>query len=219
MLPIFQSRNLVILTLLAAAQGAAGYYLNARQEFVPPPRPLAMLARSIGPWTMVNEWPIESEVQAVLKADDTLSRQYTGPDAPRGAGLFVAFFRSQRAGVAPHSPKNCLPGNGWVSEKSTVISIDVPGRETPVEANYFVVQKGENKSVVVYWYQSHGRTVADEYRAKFYVMLDAIRLNRTDTALVRITVPVDRGDEAAAERAALNLVRTAYHPLSEILPR
>lgn len=204
--------------MVAVAQGAAGYYLNARQEYVPTARPLAALARSIGPWTMANEWPVETEVQAVLKADDTLSRQYAGPAAPQGAGLFVAFFRSQRAGVAPHSPKNCLPGNGWVSEKNTVISIPVPGRAAPVEANYFVVQKGENKSVVVYWYQSHGRTVADEYRAKMYVMLDAIRLNRTDTALVRVTVPVDRDNEEAAEQAALRLVRDVYQPLSEILP-
>ena len=218
MLPLFQSRNLVILTVMAAAQGAAGYYLNARQEYVPAVRPLATLSNTIGPWTMVNEWPIESEVQAVLKADDTLSRQYAGPGAPQGAGLFVAFFRSQRAGAAPHSPKNCLPGNGWVSEKNTVISIPVPGRATPIEANYFVVQKGENKSLVIYWHQSHGRTVADEYRAKFYVMLDAIRMNRTDTALVRVTVPVDRGNEEAAERVALSFVRDTYQPLSEILP-
>ena len=218
MLSLFQSRNLVILTMVAAAQGAAGYFLNARHEYVPLPRPLATLARSIGSWTMVNEWPIESEVQAILKADDTLSRQYAGPAAPQGAGLFVAFFRSQRAGVAPHSPKNCLPGNGWVSEKNTVISIPVPGRTTPIEANYFVVQKGENKSLVIYWYQSHGRTVADEYRAKFYVMLDAIRLNRTDTALVRVSVPVNRGNEEAAEQAALSFVRDTYPQLAAILP-
>ena len=64
-------------------------------------------------------------------------------------------------------------------------SYSVPGRDEPVEANYYVIQRGDNKSVVVYWYQSHGRTVADEFKAKFYVMADAMRLNRTDTALVR----------------------------------
>ena len=208
----------MIFTVVAVAQGAAGYYLNARQEYVPATKPLASLAQSIDGWTMVKEWAIEPEVQAVLKADDTLSRHYAQPGAPQGAGLFVAFFRSQRAGVAPHSPKNCLPGNGWVAEKSTIILIAVPGRAEPIEANYYVIQRGDSKSVVVYWYQSHSRTVADEYKAKFYVMADAIRLNRTDTALVRVTVPVGPGGVPEAEQAAFGFVRDSFGPLSEILP-
>ncbi|MFN0102714.1 MAG: exosortase C-terminal domain/associated protein EpsI [Bryobacteraceae bacterium] len=209
----------MIFTLVVAAQGAAGYYLNARQEYVPSAQPLAAIPQSIDNWRMVKEWPMEAEVQAVLKADDTVSRHYVRPDLPQGAGLFIAFFRSQRAGVTPHSPKNCLPGNGWVAEKSNVILINVPGRMEPVEANYYVVQRGDNKSVVVYWYQSHGRTVADEYKAKFYVMSDAIRLNRTDTALVRVTVPVVASGVAAAEQAALDFVQKSYGPISDILPK
>lgn len=167
---------------------------------------------------MLKEWPVEPEVQAVLKADDTLSRHYARPGVPQGAGLFIAFFRTQRGGVAPHSPKNCLPGNGWVAEKSTIIPITVPGRSTPVEANYYVVQKGDNKSVVIYWYQSHGRTVADEYKAKFYVMSDAIQFNRTDTALVRITVAVGPDGVEAAAEAAKEFIRKSYGPVTEILP-
>jgi len=209
----------MIFTILAVAQGAVGYYLNARQEYVPVTRPLAALARSIEGWSMVKEWAIEPEVQAVLKADDTLSRHYVKAGVPQGAGLFVAFFKTQRAGVAPHSPKNCLPGNGWVAEKSTIIPIPVPGRAQPVEANYYVIQRGDNKSVVVYWYQSHSRTVADEYKAKFYVMSDAIRLNRTDTALVRVTVAVGSGGVPEAEQAAFDFVRTSFGPLSEVLPQ
>ena len=208
----------MIFTAVAVAQGAAGYYLNARQEYVPATKPLASLAQSIDGWTMVKEWAIEPEVQAVLKADDTLSRHYIQPGVPQGAGFFIAFFKSQRAGVAPHSPKNCLPGNGWVAEKSTIIPIAVPGRAEPIEANYYVIQRGDNKSVVVYWYQSHSRTVADEYKAKFYVMADAIRLNRTDTALVRVTVAVGPGGVPAAEQAAFAFVRGSFGPLSEILP-
>ena len=80
------------------------------------------------------------------------------------------------------------------------------------------MQKGDNKTVAVYWYQSHGRTVANEYRAKFYVMSDAIRYNRTDTALVRVMVPVVGGQQKAAEQAALQFVKDVYGPLSEILP-
>ena len=105
-----------------------------------------------------------------------------------------------------------------MAEKSTVIPIEIPGREIPVEANYYVVQRGENKSVVIYWYQSHGRTVADEYKAKFYVMSDAIRLNRTDTALVRVTVPVGSDGVGGAEQAAKDFVLASYDSIASVLP-
>ncbi len=215
---MFDSKYIVLFTALVAVQGAAGFYLNARKEYVPPVKPLAGVAKSAGAWSMVKEWQIEPEVQAVLKADDTVSRHYVRPGDPSGAGLYIAFFRSQRAGVAPHSPKNCLPGNGWVAEKSQIVRIPVEGRSEPVEANYYLIQRGDNKSVVIYWYQSHGRTVADEYKAKFYVMADAIRLNRTDTALVRVTVPVGPGGVEAATKAAMEFVQTMQAPISEVLP-
>lgn len=209
---------MLIFTLVAVGQGAAGYYLNARQEYVPKATALATLSQTLDDWTMVKEWPMEPEIQAVLRSDDSVSRQYVRPGSPEGAGLFVAFFKSQRAGVAPHSPKNCLPGNGWVKEVSSVISIAVPGRAEPVESNFYRIQRGDNKSVVLYWYQSHGRTVADEFKAKFYVMSDAMRLNRTDTALVRITVPVGPAGLEAAEKSAIDLARSSFGPLSQILP-
>jgi EpsI family protein len=216
---LFQSRNLLIVSFLVVVQGAAGYYLNARKEYVPTPAPLSTLPAVLGDWTLFKEWQIEPEVQAVLKADDTLSRYYNRAGSVQQAGLFIAFFRSQRAGVAPHSPKNCLPGNGWVAERSTIVPVDVPGRATPVEANSYVVQRGDNKSIVMYWYQSHGRTVADEYRAKFFVMADAIRHNRTDTALVRITVPVVNNEVAQAEEMARDFVRKAHGAITAVLPQ
>jgi EpsI family protein len=218
MLSIFGSRNLLIFTAVVVAQGGLGYYLNARQEYVPPAKALTSIPQRQENWEMVKEWPMEPEVQAVLRADDSLSRHYVRPATPMGVGLFIAFFRTQRAGVAPHSPKNCLPGNGWVAEKSTVVQVPVPGRAEPVEANFYLIQRGDNKSVVYYWYQSHGRTVADEYRAKFYVMADAIRLNRTDTALVRITVAVGPDGVEAAQKSAVDFIRDFSAPIFGTLP-
>ena len=46
--------------------------------------------------------------------------------------------------------------------------------------NRYVIQKGVDRQLVLYWYQSHGRVVANEYWSKFYLIRDAVRLNRTD---------------------------------------
>src|SRR5512140_2979007 len=157
-----------------------------------------MVQAAIGGWRLGQEGVIEKEVRDVLQADDLLSRTYVHAESQNVASLFVAYFRSQRTGVAPHSPKNCLPGSGWVPSESSIVPIAVPGRAEPIPVNLYLVSKGDAQSVVLYWYQSRGRAVASEYSAKIYTVLDAIRFNRTDTALVRVVVPVTGGGQDAA---------------------
>ena len=204
-----------VVTALLILQ-TAFLYSAVRPEFLPPSRPLEGMPATLGGWQLAQTGVIEQEVLDVLKADDILNRVYTrsGQDA---AGLFVAAFRSQRTGKAPHSPKNCLPGSGWVPLSSGEIAIDV-GREAPISVNRYVVASGSQRSLVLYWYQSRDRVVANEYKAKFWVMADAIRLNRTDTALVRVIVPVVDRDEAKAEATASDFVRSFYSTLLTYLP-
>jgi EpsI family protein len=167
---------------------------------------------------MHSEGVVEKEIVDFLKADELLTRSYVSPSSgPVAAHLFVAYFSSQRTGRSPHSPKNCLPGSGWTSTVSDTIKIDVPNRGI-IETNRYIVQKGDAKSMVVYWYQSRDRVVASEYKAKFFAVADAIRYNRTDTALVRVVVPIVNNDEAASEKVATDFVKSLYYPLRQHLP-
>jgi EpsI family protein len=176
-----------------------------------------MFPKTVGPWQLEQEGVIDQETQDVLKADDLLTRVYVDPATNEAASLFIAAFRSQRNGKAPHSPKNCLPGNGWTPLNEREIRIDV-GTAAPIPVNEYVVQHGESRSVVLYWYQSRDRAVANEYKAKFWVIADAIRYNRTDTALVRVVVPIINRDTDTAEHSAIGFVKTFYHPVRQFLP-
>jgi len=51
---------------------------------------------------------------------------------------------------------------------------------------------------VLYWYWAHDRAVASEYLAKFYLVADSIRMNRSDGSLVRVTTPLRSGESADA---------------------
>jgi EpsI family protein len=205
-----------LVTLLLVVQ-AALLYSSVRPEAVPPVRPLSSMPHDIGTWKFAEEGVVDPETQEVLKADDLLNRMYVDPSTNVGVNLFIAAFRSQRTGKAPHSPKNCLPGNGWTPLQSEEISLDV-GRGAPISVNQFVVEHGDNRSVVLYWYQSRDRTVASEYKAKFWVIADAIRYNRTDTALVRVVVPIINRDQDRATRTAADFVRAFYGTIREYLP-
>lgn len=209
----------IALSAVLLAQAAVVYGLS-RNEVIPQHQPLSEMVRSFGSWQQTAEHPVEKDVQDVLKADDILNRSYvSSASAGPPVNLFVAYFKTQRSGVAPHSPKNCLPGSGWTPTVSEIIVIDnVPGRTQPIQANRYIVQRGESKSLVLYWYQSRDRTVASEYTAKFFVVSDAIRHNRTDTALVRIVVPLGTGDTTAGNAAAMEFVRAMYPSLRKHFP-
>jgi EpsI family protein len=206
-----------ILTVFLVAQAALLYGFS-REEHISPHQPLDQVPRVFGKWQMVNEGVVEQEVQDVLKADDLLTRTYADAGSRLGTHLFVAYFATQRAGQAPHSPKNCLPGSGWVPSAQGFMQIAIPGRAEPISVNRYVVSKGSVKSLVMYWYQSRDRVVADEYRAKFFVVADALRYNRTDTALVRVTVPIVDNEINTAERAATDFIQSFFVPLRAYFP-
>ncbi len=205
-----------MLTGVLVLQGALYYATSTRAESIPAVRPLATFPATAGNWRLIQEGYVDEETQKVLKADDTLTRFYGDPATRDGANLFIAFFKTQRTGKSPHSPKNCLPGSGW--EPLRVGAVEVPVQDQTIRINHYVVAKGENKSVVLYWYQSRDRAVASEYAAKVWMVLDSVRFNRSDTSLVKVTVPVIGGDEERALRAGTRFVRDFYPALRKQLP-
>lgn len=215
-LNFLKSRPAFLLTAFLVVQGTL-FYGFSRGETPPRYKPLDKFPTQIAGWRMIQQGVMEQEVKDVLRADDYITRDYaTSPT--QLANLFVAFFKSQRAGQTPHSPKNCLPGSGWVWTVSDTISVDVPGRAAPILINRYIVSKGEDRSVVLYWYQSRDRVVASEYRAAAFVAWDALRYNRTDTALVRVVVPISNGQQDAATKTGVEFIRAFFGTLRQFLP-
>lgn len=211
------SRSARILTLVLLAQ-ASIFYGFSRRESVPRHNPLAdFRLPSSSSWDMLENLQLDAETLDVLKADDILSRVYVNRGSRSAATLFVAFFETQRTGKAPHSPKNCLPGSGWVPSQSGTRQISIPG-SAPISVNDYVISRGQNQSVVLYWYQSRNRVIASEYSAKIFTVADAIRFNRSDTALVRVVVNVSDGNTQAAEQTAVSFVQSFFGPLRDYLP-
>lgn len=212
---ILSSTKAKVLSVLLLAQAAA-YYAAPNQEYVPVMPPLEKMNERIEDWEMSSQSRPDQETQNLLKADDALTRVFRRKEDT--VSMFIAFFRTQRAGVVPHSPRMCLPGSGWVSESLTYQDIAVPNRNEPINVNRYVVSRGENRSIVYYWYQSPKRVVADEFAAKVYLVMDSIRYQRSDTAIVRVIVPVDQRGEAHADGVALEFIKKAYGPVKAYLP-
>jgi EpsI family protein len=213
-----KSKPAIALTAVLLAQGTLYYATASRSELASPVAPLQNFPAAFGSWRLYQDVPVEKEVEDVLKADDTLNRVYV--DSSRGAQaiLFIAYFKTQRASAAPHSPKNCLPGSGWEPvETPGALPIAVAGRQAPIVVNRYVVARGDAKSVVLYWYQSHSRIIASEYAAKLWLIADSIRYRRSDTALIKVVVPT-AGDSESAVHTATEFVQAAFPLLAAQFP-
>jgi len=188
---------------------------SAAKEETPPRETLSNLPAHLGAWTPADDIAIDEESLKVLNADDYVSRTYVSPSTPLRADaasvdLFIAYYGSQRQGGTMHSPLNCLPATGWQPLTADDMSIDAA--PSPVSARRVVIQKGLNRQLVIYWYQSHGRSVASEYSSKAHLVLDSIRQHRSDAAIVRVVTPVD------GEAAAIDFIRSLQPVLHRYIP-
>ena len=205
--------------------GAAGYFVQAMQAEVTPLRePLRSLPLQLPGWTGFEGPAFDSKIEQVLGADEYVNRIYSSGSGP-AVGLYIGYYASQRQGDTMHSPLNCLPGAGWepVQQDRASLTVASPASASQevITVNQFVIQKGLDRQLVMYWYQSHGRVIASEYTSKIFMVYDAMRLNRTDGAMVRVITPIigesSEATAAATERTS-SFVKTMFPQLARVLP-
>ena len=203
---------LVLILAMGAIVNAWSYLGEAHVER----KQLKEFPQAIGAWQKTGpDQIISDETMQVLKASDYLLRDFRKPTGAV-ANLYVGYYESQASGVSYHSPLNCLPGSGWILSEPGRAMVSLPDGSS-FAANKYVIQNGEYKSMMVYWYQGRGRNVASEYWGKVYTVLDSVRLRRSNGALVRVTVPIG-SSEAEAEKTAVEFASAASGVLPEFVP-
>jgi EpsI family protein len=223
-------RRMILVPVFLLAQAALVHWASGR-ESVPAPLALGSFPSAFGRWRQLSEDPIAADVAGELRADQLLSRTSVDTSAPQTSiqanlhattgpvvGLFVAWFQSQRAGTSqPHSPKVCLPASGWIPAVTGEVRLDTAAGAITV--NRYIVVNHAQRDVVLYWYQGWRRVTAGEWAAKFWLVADALRDRRTDTALVRMAAQSSDGGDQAATAAAIGFSQSLYPLLRENLPR
>lgn len=200
--------------------GACAAFLQARstKEAVPPHENLASFPKTIEAWHG-EDVVLDQATLDVLGPGDFLMRDYVRSSSEPVINLYLAYFPSQRAGDTIHSPQNCLPGAGWTPVESKQIAF-AAGNGTTIPINRYIIAKGPSRELVFYWYQAHGKVTPSEYWAKIYLVTDAIRMNRTDGALVRVITPIENAsDEGAAQARASEFTQRVLPLLDSYIPR
>jgi len=206
--------------IAASLLAGTALLLHARNnsEIIPAREPLASFPRTLGGWES-SDIPLSQDVLDILGPGDFLLRDYRDQSSNFDVDLFIAYFPSQRSGDTIHSPKHCLPGAGWVPVRSDRISINVPGH-APFPANRYLIAKGEDRRLVLYWYWAHDRAVASEYAAKFYLVTDSIRERRSDGALIRVTTRLANNESLdSGQQRLLTLAGNVVPLVNSYVPR
>jgi EpsI family protein len=203
---------LVLILLVGVLVNAWAYLGEAHVER----KELKDFPQSIGSWQRVGtDQVLDDATLEVLRASDYLLRDFRKPEG-QVANLYVGYYATQRTGATFHSPLNCLPGSGWTLSEPGKATVPLPDGSSFV-ANKYVIQNGEYRSLMIYWYQGRGRNVASEYWGKIYTVLDSVRLRRSNGAMVRVTVPVGNS-EANAEKTAIDFAAAASTAMPEFVP-
>jgi EpsI family protein len=207
--------------LAAALIAVTAILLQARThiEVIPPHLPLSSFPAQLANWDS-TEIVQDDKTLEVLGPGDFLERVYQDPNRKLPyVDIFLAYFPSQRVGETPHSPQHCLPGSGWHPEENLRITLSLPGHGR-FPANRYVIAKGDQRRLVLYWFWAHDRGVASEYWAKFYLVKDAIQMNRSDGSLVRLVTPMFPGETPdAAQQRILPFTSAVVPMLDNYIPR
>jgi exosortase D (VPLPA-CTERM-specific) len=198
--------------LVLVVAGALGSLaIQQREETRPPHVSLSTFPLVLSDWSG-RDSRLEADVLQVLKVTDYMVTTYS-KSGELPVELYVAYYDSQRTGASIHSPRACLPGGGWKIENLTQVGIAGARADgSPLPVNRVLIANRGEQALVYYWFMQRGRYLTNEYLVKFYNFWDALRLNRTDGALVRVLTPVPRNADLAAADERLRAFITAAEP-------
>jgi exosortase D (VPLPA-CTERM-specific) len=203
--PFYASLVLMIAVLILV------FFIGNRKEVVLERQPFSHFPLKIGDWKGKKQ-TLDKDALDVLKLSDYLLTNYRD-ESGKSVVFYIAYYDSQRKNVVPHSPKLCIPGGGW--EISDISRENIERQPF----NRMIIKKRLDKSLVYYWYQQRGQIVANEYVMKWSLFKDALFLNRTDGALVRISTEVYPGENIKNAEERMNKFMLVSKPLlSQYIP-
>jgi EpsI family protein len=201
--------------LILVLQASASRMLKVDERAMPIPG-LHNLPRQLQGWKNTGDQPMDPAAEAWLKPDEYIIRDYVDEQHSAKVELFVAYFKSLQNTYGPHSPSVCLPAAGWLVTSYRVANIPVPGRPEGIPANQYTMEKGNQRMLVLYWYQNDRDIWAQEFHAKLRLLPDLLRYHRSDVSLVRLIVNPLQGLQVDNElNSCFRFTRDLYPPLAE----
>ena len=200
--------------------------IGAAQDFVTPPPTITAPARDsfadfpadVGSWVGKRD-TLQSVYLDKLNLDDYVIADYREDGAGPPVNFYSAYYQSQDNTRAIHSPHDCIPGGGWEITRFEEREVPATSVTRAFKANRAIVQLGEHRQIVYYWFDERGRQFTSEYMARWYLFWDALTRHRTDGALVRFVAAVPPGgNESDVDARIMRLAARIEPTLGRYVP-
>ncbi|TAK64463.1 MAG: VPLPA-CTERM-specific exosortase XrtD [Methylobacter sp.] len=188
------NKSVFMLLLLLFSAAIASHYIQGREDIIPARKAFLNFPLHLGKWQGRNDYLSQTYLND-MKLTDYVIINYTQPESG-SINFYSAYYQSQRKGVSVHSPKGCIPGDGWQITQFGQRNIpDIKLDNNVLQVNRAVIEKSGSRQLVYYWFQQRGRTITNEYLVKWYLFYDAIAMNRTDGSLIRLVTSVGEAED------------------------
>ncbi len=210
-------RPAVAAALVMAAVAALTILSPAREEIKPQRTAFARFPMALDGGWQGRADRLAPDVLATLAVDDHLIANYTRGGEP-WVNFYSAYYDSQSSGASSHSPRTCIPGGGWAM--STITDTEIRTPDGALRVNRAIIQKGEQRQLVYYWFNQRGRSLTDELSVKWFILQDALLRDRTDGALIRLVTPMlPNENETQADRRLSGFLNLVEPKLAAYVPR
>ncbi|OLN29436.1 EpsI protein [Desulfovibrio sp. DV] len=204
------SRFVILAMVFLSAAACVGL---RRDTPAPLARPLSQFPTTLGHWRMIAQEHFTPETVAFLRPTDYLARRYEGPNGER-IDIYIGYHDAAQASGPVHSPKNCLPGSGWIELSTSQRSVKLAGKEEQVAQALY--GKAEEELLFLYWFVVRDSILSSEIGLKVAEVANALRHGQRSAAFVRISLPA-RNNPAAAVAAATDFLNAGSDAIAEFL--
>ena len=148
--------------------------------------PLKQFLGQIPGYTTVGDIKLDDDAYNMLKLDDYLFTTYANADGQ--VTLYAGYYYTSSKAYAAHSPLICYPSHGWqVEGKPTVRTLQVGSHQINYEE--IVTSYGEQRELVLYWYQARDRANIRVYRNKIDMGYNKLFHDDPKHGFIRVSVP------------------------------
>lgn len=201
--------------ILAALFLGVSAYGGVRQDSPAPlSRPLSQFPAHIGEWSMTDQVFFNPDTLAFLRPTDYLFRRYERQNGDR-VDVYIGYHDGGQSSGPIHSPKNCLPGSGWLEVFSRPLGVDLAGR--PARVTEALYGKGGDRQLFLYWFVVGDAILNNEFALKAMEVINAIRFGHRNAAFIRISLPASDDKPDAALLTAQDFLNQSATIIAEFL--
>ncbi|MEZ6177286.1 MAG: EpsI family protein [Candidatus Scalinduaceae bacterium] len=170
---------------------------------------------------IINGWygediEVDDRTLEILETNDVLMRHYK-KDTNLPIELCIVYADNNRK--VAHPPEVCYEGGGWSLEEKQPVLLSFKYDKFPeFRAIRLVLEKGEEKLLVLYWYKCNREYTYNYYRQQINIVMSEIKTGKSTSGLIRLSTLIVNNDEPGAMMRIQEFIMDMLPFLTKHLP-